>query len=62
MERVQAAEEGTADDDAAEHGVGHAGAAVVGEGGEADEDLGEEVVGAGQRLPRRRGRRGWGGG
>jgi len=39
VERVEAAEEGVAGDDAAERGAGRAGAAQVLEGGEPDEDL-----------------------
>ena len=56
VERVQAAEEGVAGDDAAERGARRAGTAEVGEGGEADQDIGEDVVGEGQ-LSRRRRRR-----
>jgi hypothetical protein len=54
VERVQAAEEGVAGDDAAERGAGRAGAAEVGEGGEADQDIGEDAVGQGQLSRRRR--------
>jgi len=55
VERVQAAEEGAAGDDAAEGGAGRAGAAQVLERGEADEDLREDVVGEGQVHRGRRG-------
>jgi len=54
LERVQAAEEGVAGDDAVERGVGRAGAAQVLEGGEPDEDLCEDVVAEGHHLTRRR--------
>ena len=54
LERVQAAEEGVAGDDTVERGAGSAGAAQVLEGGEADEDLCENVVAEGHHPTHRR--------
>lgn len=65
MEAAEAAEEGVAGDEAAEGGAGRGCASEVRGGGEADEDLLEELVGevqlrrrgrleAVRRLPRRR--------
>lgn len=53
MERAQAAAEVAAGDDAVECGVGGGGAAGIGEGREADQDVGEHVIASGERLPRR---------
>lgn len=58
MERVQAVEEGVADDDATECGIRRVGLAHVGEGGEEDQVLPEEVVCKGQHVPCQRAHRG----
>lgn len=55
VEGWDAAAEGVAGDDAAEGRAGDAGAAEVFEGGEADQDLREAVVGEGQQVTRRGG-------
>ena len=44
MDGVEAAEEGAVGDDTAEGGAGGGGAPYIGEGGQAEEDIREEVV------------------
>ena len=44
MDGVEAAEEGAVGDDASEGGAGSGGAPYIGEGGQAEEDIREEVV------------------